>query len=246
MEKQEFQRLVEAGIEKCKQGKFEDALSLFNEAEKIGLSESLLYNRSKTFYKLRKLDKAIQDLNQLIEIEPDNSVWYAERAVIHHYRKDKAKALADLDKAADLDPENGFRFASRAFIKDFYGDHQGALEDYVKAIELDPEDAISHNNKGLVEEKLGYKTKAKASFSRADKLDPIKKDHSNPNLNSTTNQQHSSRPTDNLNVEKPKTAGKKKSSMTFEHFIDTLGEVTTSKKGAKSFLNFVFGKKDNS
>ncbi|NNF21244.1 MAG: tetratricopeptide repeat protein [Saprospiraceae bacterium] len=246
MDTQDFQRLVEAGIDKCRHGKFEDALSLFNDAEKIGLSESLLYNRSKAYFKLRKLDDATQDLNQLIEIQPDNSVWYAERAVIYHYREDKDKALADLDKAADLDPENGFRFASRAFIKDFYGDHQGALEDYEKAIELDPEDAISHNNKGLVEEKLGYKARAKASFSRADKLDPIKKGHFNPNLNSTTNPQPSSRPKDNLNVEKPKTVGKKKSSMTFEHYIDTLGEVTTSKKGAKSFLNFVFGKKDNS
>jgi tetratricopeptide (TPR) repeat protein len=240
MKEKEFQELIDAGIDKCRIGQYEGALSLFIEAEKFGLSESLLYNRSKAYFKLRRLDEAMKDLNQLIDKQPANSVWYAERAVIYHYRENKEEALTDLDKAADLDPDNGFRFASRAFIKDFYGDHKGAIEDYEKAIELDPEDAISYNNKGLVEEKLGYKERAKASFVSADKLDKAKTSSSIPKRTPiSTDKKPANQPS-------PKPVGSKKDNMTLGHFIETLGEVATSKKGAKSFLNFVFGKKDNS
>lgn len=240
MNKEEFQALIEAGIEKCRKGQYEDALSQFHDAEKFGLSEPLLYNRSKAYFKLRRLDDAMKDLNQLIDMQQDNSVLFAERAVIYHYREDKENALADLDKAAELDPANGFRFASRAFIKDFYGDHKGAIEDYERAIELDPEDAISYNNKGLVEEKLGYKEKAKASFVRADKLDKGK------TTSSVSEQQPLSTDKIAANSESPKPVRSKKNNMTFGHFIETLSEVATSKKGAKTFLNFIFGKKDHS
>jgi len=236
MSNEESQRLIETGIEKCRKGQYEEALIYYNDAEKIGLNESILYNRSKAYFKLHKLNEAIRDIDNLIEMQPDNSVWFAERAVIYHSKKDKVNALLNLDKAVDLDPKNGFRYASRAFIKDFYGDHQGAISDYEKAIELDPDDAISYNNKGLVEEKLGYKEKAKTSFILADQLD-----------NRKTSRSISTRSQSTL-IKKPLDPDSQKetqSVMTAGHFIKTLREVATSKKGAKSFLNFMFGKIDN-
>ena len=235
MSKQHKNKFLETGIEKCKQGKFEEALKDFDKASVLGLSESLLYNRSKALFKLQRLEEALNDLNTLIELQPSNPVWYGERAVIFHHQKRESEAIEDLDKAVSLDPDNGFRYSSRAFIKDYYGDHQGAILDYEKAVELDPEDAISYNNKGLVEEKLGYKGKAKSSFDKADRLDPARysdKEKSSSSTESSESTATTLSPTSNT-----------KPSLNVGHYFKTLKEVVGSRKGARSFLNFIFGKK---
>jgi tetratricopeptide (TPR) repeat protein len=228
-----MQNLISRGVEHCKQGNYEKAVADFNTASKYRVNETLLYNRAKAYFRLRLLDEALNDLNTLIDLFPGNAEWYAERAVIYHYHKKGKEALEDLDKAVSLDPENGFRYASRAFIKDFYGDLAGAVGDYEQAIHLDPDDAVSFNNKGLVEEKLGFAEKAKASFAKADTL-VTRFDGPPPSESQNTSSY--------LPKENSKTLNNKSQKLTFRYFLNTAREVISSKKGAQSFLNFIFGK----
>jgi tetratricopeptide (TPR) repeat protein len=132
-----FEKLVNEGIDLCRSGSYEKAIEVFARAAEIEVDNRLLYNRSKAYYKLNRIDSALIDLDRLIEWQPHNPEWYAERAVLLHASQQADKALKDLDMAVELDPENGFRYSSRAFIRNYYGDHSGALEDYEKAIELD-------------------------------------------------------------------------------------------------------------
>lgn len=159
------------GIEKCREGKFEEGIAYFDKALSLHSTHTeSIYNRAKAKFKLKRLNECVIDLNHALNVSPENPVFYSERAVVHYHMGLMEKSLQDLDAAAKLDPDNSYRYSSRAYIKDKAGDLLGAIEDYNKAIALDPEDAIAYNNKGLVEEKLGYYNRSKESFKKADAL----------------------------------------------------------------------------
>lgn len=159
------------GIAYFKEGKFEEALSIFNQiiSENSTETEFILY-RGRTLSRMGKLSEALEDFDQLVGIEPYNTNFISDRAVVLHLLQRNDEALSELDRALSLDPRNPYRYSSRAFLKDRMGDHKGAIADYEKAIEIDPEDAVAFNNKGLVEEKMGYNDQSKKSFKIADDL----------------------------------------------------------------------------
>lgn len=239
-------QLVKIGIEKCMEGKFEEAIQTFNQAAHLGMTEDLLYNRTKAHLKLGRFEESLADINALIKLQPKNAQWVSERAILHQAMKNKSAALADLDEAVLMDPSNPFRYSSRAFIKDYYRDHIGAIQDYERAIALDPEDAISHNNKGLVEEKLGHLENSKKSFTQADKLDKFSKG----SINSSSIL--GSQPPTSKKIEIPaaqNSSEKKKNNPTRKritalYFIHTTRNILTSKAGLNAFINFLFGKKN--
>lgn len=160
----------EKGIELYKEGKFEESLEIFNLLIKESPESEFHLFRGRILSRLGKTEEALEDFDKIITLEPYNTNYISDRAVILHLLKRNEEALVEFDRAANLDPKNPYRYSSRAFFKDRIGDLKGAIEDYEKAIELDPEDAVAYNNKGLVEEKLGYQEKSKKSFSKADKL----------------------------------------------------------------------------
>lgn len=161
----------EKGIALYREGKFEEALEIFNElvSASSGKAELHLY-RGRILTRLGKGEAALEDFDLLIELEPYNTDYISDRGVVLHLLGKNEEALSELDRAANLDPKNPYRYSSRAFFKDRIGDLHGAIEDYEKAIELDPEDAVSYNNKGLVEEKLGFAERSKKSFEKSDGL----------------------------------------------------------------------------
>jgi len=161
----------EVGIALYKEGKFEEALSVFNKLiSKSEKSAELHLFRGRILSRLGKTNEALDDFDLIVEIDPYNTNYISDRAVVLHLLKKDEEALTEFDRAANLDPKNPYRYSSRAYFKDRIGDLKGAIEDYEKAIELDPEDAVSYNNKGLVEEKLGYKERSKKSLDKADNL----------------------------------------------------------------------------
>ena len=59
----------------------------------------LLNNRGYAEYKLNKLSLALQDINRSLELYPENSFAYKNRALVYLAMKDREKACADLEKA---------------------------------------------------------------------------------------------------------------------------------------------------
>lgn len=164
-------RLVEEGVEACRNNDFEKGVSYFDEAL---LKEpdhiEALYNRARALSRLGKLKKSLADFRRLTELQPENASFIGDYAVSLHLNEKNDEAAAQFELALKLDSNNPYRYSSRAFFKDRIGDLKGAIEDYEKAIALDPEDAIALNNKGLVEEKLGYTDKAQQSFKQSNDL----------------------------------------------------------------------------
>jgi tetratricopeptide (TPR) repeat protein len=83
-------------------------------------------------------EKAINDFQDALRINPRNPIAHANRGAIYLKRKELDKALADCDEAIALDPRCAHAYGNRGQIyinRREYG--KGGL-DYKKAIELDP------------------------------------------------------------------------------------------------------------
>lgn len=227
----------EKGIELYKDGKFQEALDVFDGLINQGSSNPQFHLfRGRVRSRLGKTELALEDFDTIVALEPYNTDYISDRAVILHLLKRNEEALSAFDQAANLDPKNPYRYSSRAFFKDRIGDLEGAIEDYEKAIELDPEDAVSYNNKGLVEEKLGYQAKSKKSFSKADELTGYEPSTAKPE---GTNKIEPKVETSS-DIKKPiQPEEKQEESMTFGYFLKTLKSVLFDKNSRKEFISFL-------
>jgi tetratricopeptide (TPR) repeat protein len=125
-----------------------------------------------TFSRLRTLDKALEDCNAAIAIDPMLATAYRCRGVVYYERKDYDLAIAEQDRALALNP----RFAGAYYDRGraFAGKHnqERARADYDEAIKINPKYAFPYNGRGLVHLQLGEIDAAIADFSEAIKLDP--------------------------------------------------------------------------
>ena len=202
------------------------ALNAFQQAlEAESTHVESLYGSARAKFKLEQFNDSVDDFDRLINLIPNEAVYYSERGVALHLAYDNQRALQDFDKAVELEPENPYRYSSRAYIKDRMQDYQGAIDDYSKAIELDPEDAVAYNNRGIIEEKQGHLARAKKSFQRADALGNTF-DHTQQNTPPPT-------PTANINApvspEKPGT----------KDYLQVMKSVLTSREGFNEFWSFL-------
>gem|GEM_PF-209191 len=233
----ELKMSFEKGIELYKEGKFQEALDVFDDLIKLGNSNPQFHLfRGRVRSRLGKTELALEDFDVIVGLEPYNTDYISDRAVILHLLNRNEEALSAFDQAANLDPKNPYRYSSRAFFKDRIGDLEGAIEDYEKAIELDPEDAVAYNNKGLVEEKLGYQAKSKKSFSKADELTGYEPSTAKPEGSNKLEPQVET----SSDIKKPiQPEEKQEESMTFGYFLKTLKSVLFDKNARKEFISFL-------
>lgn len=215
------------GKQLCEQGKFEQAIAVFE----TGLTETpdnidLLYNLSKASALHSDYERALKCLEAILNNKPEDANIISERAVVFHQLGQNQAALKDLDKAVILEPDNPFRYSSRAWVRAKAGDVKGAISDYEKAVGLDPEDAIAYNNMGLLQEQLGYKEKAKKSFGKSDQLidyvSPEQKTHIDAIPYPVSNEEM-------VRAEK----------MNFPHVISVMKKLISSRQARRDFISFL-------
>jgi tetratricopeptide (TPR) repeat protein len=81
---------------------------------------------------------ALQDVNQAIALEPNSSMAYKNRGLIHKEKGNIEAALADFNQALDLDPRNQMAYLGRGDVKENRGDLAGVLADFQKALDINP------------------------------------------------------------------------------------------------------------
>lgn len=94
------------GNDLFKEGKFEEALDLYNKAIELNPLNYLVYsNRALVYVKLGNTQKAIEDCLLGIEIEPSFIKFYIRLAFIY---RETDKALADqyIEKGLKVEPDN--------------------------------------------------------------------------------------------------------------------------------------------
>ena len=94
--------------------------------------------------------KAIEYLNEVIKLQPDNDSSYIIRGNIYGTLGQHQMAIDDYTKAIGLNPTNAECFNNRATIYNKLGQYQLAIKDLDEAIRLNSNDAAFYSNRGSI------------------------------------------------------------------------------------------------
>lgn len=98
----------------------------------------LLMSRAKTVIETKNYELSIEILDSLIDIRPDFTEAYAQRATVHYLNKDIGRSLADLRVVVAREPRHYTALAGLGVILQDIGEEKRALEAYRRAVEANP------------------------------------------------------------------------------------------------------------
>ncbi|KAK9739318.1 Tetratricopeptide repeat [Popillia japonica] len=108
-------------IQQVENGKFDEALKIFEKAVQIAPNKASLYNNRAQLYLLRgEIPVAFEDLNQAVQLSENNLLYnktlcqaLCQRGLIYRKRDDIESARSDFEKAAKL----GSKFAKSQLVE---------------------------------------------------------------------------------------------------------------------------------
>jgi tetratricopeptide (TPR) repeat protein len=87
-------------------------------------------------------DKAIQDYDEAIRLEPNRGDAFNNRGDAWDAKQEYDKAIRDFDEAIRLDPNDDDAFLNRSIARHAKGEYDKAIQDFNQAIRLNPELAV--------------------------------------------------------------------------------------------------------
>src|SRR5260370_22252704 len=105
-----------------------------------------LANRGYAYRNKYEYDRAIQDLDQAIKLDPDNALAFVNRGDAYRNKREYDHAIRDYDQAIKLDPNDAIALNSRGSAYAGKRDYDRAIRDFDQAIRLDPNNAHAFNN----------------------------------------------------------------------------------------------------
>ncbi len=130
------------------------------------------YDLAEEYFDRRDYEKAIENYNMAILLNPLFSEAYFGRALSYYKLKEYDKAIADYTKTLELDPKNPIIYNNRGDSYYRKGDFVAAIKDYDKAIMLNPNYMKAYYNRGLCYASLEQYDKAVEDFSKVIELRP--------------------------------------------------------------------------
>ena len=97
-----------------------------------------------------RLDEAIADLTQAIQLNPGIAQAYFQRGQAQQSKGQLAEAIADYTKAIELKADYAEAYSNRGVLRERKGDTAGAKADYSKSIELEIRGALEREFPGHV------------------------------------------------------------------------------------------------
>ncbi len=124
------------------------------------------YQLGNDYYEKGDYEKAIENYNMAILLNPVFSEAYFNRALSYYQLKNFEKSVVDYTKSAELDPQNPIIYNNRGDAFYRKQDFLGAIKDYDKAITLNPNYLKAFYNRGLSYASLEEYEKAIEDFSK--------------------------------------------------------------------------------
>ena len=90
----------------CRQSRFSEAVDLYTSAILLNPTATYFINRSSANLKLLQLDKALEDANQGIAIDPSYPKGYSKRGEVHMAKGQYQLAIEDYERANQIDTNN--------------------------------------------------------------------------------------------------------------------------------------------
>ncbi|RLG44327.1 MAG: hypothetical protein DRN81_04785 [Thermoproteota archaeon] len=131
-----------------------------------------LVNRGFSFCNLGQYEKAINDFNKAIEIDPSDAVAYTNRGTAYDNLGQYDKAIDDYNKAIEINSRYAEAYNNRGNVYHKLGQYNKAIQDYNKAIEINPNYAKAYNNRGTAYADLNQYQQAMENYNKAIKLNP--------------------------------------------------------------------------
>ncbi len=136
--------------------------------------KALLFRAGIYAISLNNFDKALNDYNKAIEIQPnDSNIYYLKATALENY-KHYNEAIIAHSKAIEISPRNSHYYISRGQSFEYdIKNYLKALDDYNKAVELEPENIKGLFNRAhLYQDKLEEYDKAFSDYSKILEIDP--------------------------------------------------------------------------
>ena len=133
------------------------------------------YHRGTIYSRKKRYEKALEDLNKVIELAPELVLAYVNRGNVYRTQDEYEKALQDYDKAIELDDTCSSAYVNRGNVYRTQDEYEKALQDYDKAIELDDTCSSTYVNRGMVLLDIQRLDDAISNFHNALQLDPDNK-----------------------------------------------------------------------
>jgi tetratricopeptide (TPR) repeat protein len=145
--------------------------ALIDAKQEVGEELAKVYsNRALAYLDKRDYDRAIQDYDEAILLNPTSAAYYLDRGDAYYYKEQHAKAIQDFDRSIQLDPAAPdawwLRCRSRAIVNIL----NDALSDCSEALRLRPTHWGAYTSRGLAYLKLKQFDQAIADYDAALKL----------------------------------------------------------------------------
>src|SRR5207249_2230620 len=93
-------------------------------------------------------DRAIEDYDQAIRLDPKHAIAYNDRGNVYSGKGEVDRAIQDYDQAIRLDPRDASALNNRGLAYSRKSQPARAIQDFDQAIRLDPALASAYNNRG--------------------------------------------------------------------------------------------------
>ncbi len=90
---------------------------------------------------LSKTDFAIQNINNAIQIQPENKENYVIRSRAYVKKLDYPKAIDDISKVILMDPDDADMYFHRGVLYQDFTQHSNAINDFTKVLMMEPKNA---------------------------------------------------------------------------------------------------------
>lgn len=105
---------------------------------------------------LKDYNKALEDIDEAIKLEPNNVGCYINRSYLRYQLNDIRGTMADLDYAIAISPNNVTAHYNRALLRSEVGDYNKAVEDYDFVLEQDPDNYPAFYNRTMMLINIGH------------------------------------------------------------------------------------------
>ncbi len=132
--------LFDRGVEKLKQGMYQDAVDLFSELIiAVPDNAKAFKNRGVALMNLGKMDHAINDFQSALAIDPNLKGLHSNLGAAWYYKGEHEKAIHSYSMAVKENPESHIAYFNRALSRMALNRFEGAIEDLKQILELNPE-----------------------------------------------------------------------------------------------------------